>query len=136
MAKRRGLSKEARPFKLLLLGTALSLLLFFTTTLISAFITNSLPDPLGNIGIASIATLAVCALLSGGITSYFAGDGGVVTATLSSLLFSLIMLLIGFICTGGKLPVYCLINYGIFIATSALSAIITRKLTRKRKRRR
>ena len=55
-------------------------------------------------------------------------------AVLSSLFFALVVLMIGLICSKGKMPLLSVINLGVFMIISALGAILGRRRERKRRR--
>ena len=117
----------------MLLGTLASAILTATLSLIFSFIAYSMANPDGVIGIFSIASLLITGALTGFLLSRSRDEGGILLAVLSSLLFSLILLLIGLIACGGTLPPGCIISYLCFIAVSALAAFLGKKRGRRRR---
>ncbi|MBQ7363437.1 MAG: TIGR04086 family membrane protein [Clostridia bacterium] len=118
----------------MLLGTLASALLTAVLTFIFSFISYSTKNPDSTVGIFSIIALILTAAVTGFTVSRLKGEGGVLIATLSSLLFTLILLLIGLIAGGGSLPLGCIINYLCFIAVSALAAVLGRRRGRRVRR--
>ena len=134
MTKHKHQVKDKSRFKALILGTVGQTLAFFIISFLLSILAYMTKDPLGLIGIISVSALVLTALISGFVISYRDGQGGVITAVLSSLLFTLIMLLSGFITGGGKMPLSCLINYIIYIAVTTLAAALARKRPRTHRR--
>ena len=134
MNRRKSQSKETKRFKLLIFGTLGAAGAFFVISFLLSLVTYALNDPLGTIGIMSEAALIISAFISGFVISRLGKEGGMLTAFLSGLLFSLIMLLSGFIASGGKIPLSCLLSYAIYIAVTSLAALLARKKGHRRRR--
>ena len=135
MTKRKSVSKDNSRFKLLIFGTIGTMLLFLIICFALSLLAYAINDPLGIIGITSLLSLILCAVISGYVLSRKGGESGAITSILSSLLFSLIMLLTGLIISGGKMPISCLFNYLIYMATASLFAYFGRKKAKRTKRR-
>ena len=84
-------------------------------------------NPTAMTGIFSLASLLLTAALMGFIISKLKGDGGMLISVLSSLLFCLILLTVGLIGTGGKLPLFIPINYLCYMGVAALFAFLGKK---------
>ena len=117
----------------MLLGVLASAILTALLSFIFSFIALSMANPDGAVGIFSIAALIITAAITGFTLSRVKGEGGVLLSTLSALLFTLILLLIGLIASGGALPLGCIINYVCFIAVSAISSLLGRRRGRTRR---
>ena len=115
----------------MLLGTAFAFLCYFILTLIFSAVSYFTADPLGFVGIGALAALFGSAVISSAVITRLRGEGGFLTAILTSLLFSLIQLLIGLIVSKGELSLGVFINYICYMAISALTALIS---GRKRKK--
>ncbi len=111
----------------MLIGTLASAIITAVLSLIFSFVAYNMSNPDGVIGIFSLAALLIAGAAVGFILSRAYGRGGILIAALSSLLFSLILLLIGLIAGGGALPLPCIINYLSFIAVSTLAAFLGKK---------
>ena len=134
MAKRKKRKEAPTGVKLLLLGTLIMTVIFLALSLLFSFIAYTTADPLYFIGLLSIAALMITAAASGFLEARL-GEGSVLTPFLSSLLFVLIMLLIGLIASGGAVPLGCIINYASFVALATLSALLGKKSLEKSRRR-
>lgn len=109
----------------LLIGTLASALTLAAVTLIISVILYYTSDPTRHIGLLSTVALIVTGVLCGALIPQIRGDGGRLTAMLSSLLLSLLLLLVGAIASGGRVPLYCFINYSAYVAVTALVASIS-----------
>ncbi len=125
----RHIKKREAPsgITVMLAGTLASFIITAALSFIFSFIAYSMPDPDGSVGIFSIASLIIAAAAVGFSVSKIRGDGGVILAVLSALLFTLILLLAGLIAGGGALSLGCIINYLCHIAVSALAAVLGRR---------
>ena len=83
MTRRNTASKETRRFKLLLLGTVGAFTVFFTASFIFSLFAYAMNDPLGVLGIMSLASLIISAAVSGFAISKIGGEGGILTSILS-----------------------------------------------------
>ena len=127
MAKRRKRGEAPHGVKLLLLGTLFMAITFSLISLLFSFIAYTTVDPLSFLGIFGIAALMITAVSSGFLEARLGGDGSFLTAVLSSLLFVLLLLLIGLLSCGGSVPIGCIINYLCFVAVASLSALLGKK---------
>lgn len=91
-------------------------------------------DPTARIGVYSLVSLLAAAAVSGFAVSRLAGEGGVKCAVLSALSVVLIMTLVALIITGEVPTLGALMNYGCYLGVAALSAILARRRSRKRRR--
>ena len=123
--------KNIHPTTAMLLGAAFAFLCYFILTLIFSAVSLLLDDPLGFVGIGAVAALIGSAIISSAVITKLRGEGGFLTALLSSLLFSLIQILIGLIIAGGNISLGVFFNYLCYLAISALTALIS---GRKRKK--
>ena len=118
----------------LVFGIILTAAVFFATALVCAVILSRTENPTAHVGISGMICLFLTAAVSGFAVSRYKGEGGVMPAVLSSLFFALVVLMIGLICSKGKLPLLSVINLGVFMIVSALGAILGRRRERKRRR--
>ncbi len=116
--KKRKSSVNNSGIRSLLLGVLINFAVYAALTLIFTVIAYTSDDPLGRTKIFSFATLIVCGAACGFTVSK--RSSGTYTALLCSLIFSLIMLILG-ICICGKAPgIGSIINCLIYIAASAI----------------
>ena len=115
-----------------LLYFALSLLTIIGLSLISTVILGTLDDPTRCIGIFSLGTLLISAVVCGVICGR--RFEGLKHPLLISLSVVLIMLLCGVIISGGKLTWGAFMNYGCYIGAYVLSAFLGKKRARHRHR--
>ena len=123
-------SANALAFGLIASGISL-----FLTALIGAIIASFLDNPTSSIGAISFITLIVAGGVSGFSTSKYKGEGGVMPAMLSALVFAIVLLVIGFIMSDGKLPLVTFINLVVYFISATFFAIIGKKRDKKHKRR-
>ena len=108
----------------LLIGTLASALTLAAVTLIISVILYYTSDPTRHIGILTTVALIATGVVCGALIPRLQKEGGRLTALLSSLLLSLILLLVGAIVSGGRVPLYCFINYSAYVAVTALVASV------------
>ena len=106
---------------------AISILLIVLFSLFSALILGGLNDPTKNIGIFSLGSMVLSAMLSGVLCSRIKGESGLRFASLVGLAVVLLMLLINVIISNGKVSLAAFMNYGCYLATYILSAYLGRK---------
>ena len=128
MAKYKRRAEAPHGVKLLLLGTLSMAITFSALSLIFSFIAYTTVDPLSFLGIFGIAALMITAAATGFSEARLGGEGAFLTTVLSSLLFVLLLLLIGLISGGGAVPIGCIINYLCFLALASLSALLGKKI--------
>ena len=120
---------------LLLVGALCSGILLIILTMISAFIVFYTKNPTSLIGLISIAVMLLTGAISGFSISKLKGEGGILISCLSSLLFILILLMIGLIAGGGHISLGNIINYLCYMAVSLLFSFFGRKKEKKYRRR-
>lgn len=133
-SRMRGGGAHRTGARALIFGIIFTVAVFFTAAFVCALIISRTENPTGHIGLCSMIVLFITAAASGFATSRYKGDGGMLPAVLSSLLFALIVLIIGLVGGKGKLPLINVINLGAFMLISALSAALGRKREKKRRR--
>ena len=124
-SKKRKIKRTAA--NALAVGIAVSILAFLLCALIGALICGAFPDPTKNIGAVSFATLVFSGAINGFFTSRYKGEGGVLPAFLSSLIFAIVILLVGLILTAGELPAVVPINLLVHLMASLFFAFLGRK---------
>ncbi len=129
--KKHRLKKDGRGG--LIFGVLISVLSFFLSLLIFSFILSIFENPISFVSIASLAAFLVSGAVSAFATAKYKGEGGTVTALLSSLLASAVIFAVGLICCGGKIKLSLLMNILCYLL---VSAIFARLAGIKKKRRR
>ena len=119
-------------FVCLLYSVLITSLAFLFITLILSVVAFCTDDPLSWIKPLSIAAIVLSAVVGSLTTSKLYGTP---KAILSALIITLIMLLSGIIARRGAPQTSTLINYGCYMATSALTAYIASHKTKKHVRR-
>ena len=130
MSKKSG-SSVGRCFIICLGFSVVTILIL---TMILAWISISTVDPTGKIGIFSLISLILAAILSGLFASWQNPTDGVGFSVVSGLGMTLIMLLCGIIASAGKLSGGAFMNYGCYFGTYALLSYIGMRAKDKRKR--
>lgn len=97
------------------------------SSLIMALIAGASEDPTGKVGIYSLVAMLVSAVLGGIFSSRMRGEGGVLYALLVALAIVLVMLLIAVIVGSGKVSGGAFMNYGCYLGTSTLAAVLGKK---------
>ena len=134
MTKRKGFKKEGNVFYSVLIGAAISAAIMLALSAITALIINMTSDPLGAADIGSLISLLIGAALSGYVVARRSAESKMLTAVLSSLLFCLMLLLIGLMLGGGSLSGRVFINYLCYIGISTLFAKLGSREMRKHRR--
>ena len=129
--KMNGRGEGVRPFVLCLI---LYILTFFVTALVSSVILNALSDPLSALPIASLVTLVVSAALSGGISSLIFKTKNITLSASVTLTASFLMLIFGIIASKGEFSIGAFMNCLCYVGVSILSALLTRRKRRKKRR--
>ena len=117
----------------LLFGALFSLSSLILSLAIFSFILSMLENPITFVGVSSLAALLVSGALSGFVIAKHKGEGGALTAFLSSIITSALIFATGLICSGGKIQLSVLMNILCYILISALFARL-KGLGKKRKR--
>lgn len=121
----------------LLLSLLLSLFLSFLFLLLLSFLLYKTEDPLRFLTPALYITPMLCSFLSGFFLARSHRAGGALLGLLSGAVLALLLLVIGLILAGGKLPLSSLLLYGPVLLFSPLGAALAQKRTgRKRRKRR
>ncbi len=119
--------------KVVILGAVCSLALLAVVCFIASLILIRTENSTAYIDISSLAALLVTAAISGFSISKIKGDGGVLIGILSSLLFVLVMLVIGLIAMGGSLPPRCPLNYLCYMGVASLFSLLGKKRVKRRR---
>ena len=126
--------KHGYGFKLLIcVGIYAALLV--TVSFVMALIAFGGEDPGGVVGTYALVSLLVAAALGGVVSSRIIGEGGAPRATAAALLFTLFLLAIGMIASGGGLSPGSFMNSGCYLAIAALFAFLGRKKAGRRRKR-
>ena len=107
--------------------------MFVAVCLITSVIAFCTADPMSLVKPFSICALIISAALASFISSK---RGGMASAILSALIFTLIMLIFGVVISGGKTNAGALINYVCYMLTSLLFAYLASRAPKKRWQRR
>ena len=107
----------ARPF---LLGILFQVLALPLLSLLLAFVSALTANPTSLLGILAVAALLLSGGIYGFVASKFKVEGGRVFTLLSALLFSLLIILLGIILSGGKMNISVLIGQVIYVLTALL----------------
>ncbi|MBQ8690019.1 MAG: hypothetical protein IJ515_06630 [Clostridia bacterium] len=118
----------------LVFGIIFTTAVFLLTALIGAAIAGGLKNPTGSIGTISLIVLMTTAAISGIAISKYKGEGGVFPSVLSSLFFTLVLLIIGLVLTKGHLPLIAVINLALFILVNTIFAYLGKKREPRRRR--
>lgn len=113
--------------KTFLICFAVSVLIILMCALFSAVIINSMKDPTKNLGLFSLCSVIISAVISGVFCSRAVSEGELRFTLLVSLLVVLIMLMINVIICGGKVSVSSFMNYGCYLGIAGLSAFFGKK---------
>ena len=133
--KKTMIKKEKGSVKTLLLGVPVQVLSLAICVFITGLVASASENPTSIVGLLSIIALLLSGLISGFVISKYKGEGGMLISTLSALLFSLILLLVGIISAKGELSFGVLINYVCYVAAAALGALLGKHRTSHIKRR-
>ena len=131
--------KNFRPMRPSLLFTicfCFSVGMIFILSLISAMIVISLDDPTAKLGIFSLVTMLLSAAVGGFFSSKIRGGMSLGYSALVSLSVVLVMLLMNVIMSGGQVSLGAFMNYGCYMGTYMLCALIIKNTANGRRRRR
>ena len=117
----------ARSFIICFCLSALNIILF---SLVSAFFLSKLNDPTTALGIFSLGTMILSAIVSGILCIRIKEDGGLKFPALVSLAVVLIMLLINVIISQGKVSGGAFMNYACYLGSYVLAAFLGRRKKR------
>lgn len=130
--KNHAFSKGTAP--LFLIGSGLSLLVFVGVFLVATLIVSADTDPTSKIDIAAFVSLIISSAISGVILTRLHGKEGLKYTALTSLLFSLSMILISIFLSGGALSGGAFMNALCYFGVSMLTAFIGRGGRRHKRR--
>ena len=134
--KKRTRVREKSAAAVILIGAPVQAVFLALISLILAFVSTLTENPTALVGIFSIAAVLLSGLISGGAISKYKGEGGILTAILSSLLFVLLLLLAALIISRGELGGAALLNAVIYLVSAALGAAAGNRIGKGRKKRR
>ncbi len=106
---------------------ALSCLIIIVLSLISAAVLSRMGNPTKYIGIFSLISMLISAMIGGICSSRLRGEGEVRFASLVALAVVLIMLLINVIATAGRVSVGAFMNYGCYLGVYILAATVGKR---------
>lgn len=135
MRRKKGAKKQGSSVKSLLLRQTFSITTLFVLSIIFAFILSALKNPLGSMKLASLLALLSCGAISGIVIARRSGEGGVKAALISAVIFSLIILAVALIATGGRVGGVHFMNSVCYILVSGISALLFGHKKAKRHRR-
>lgn len=115
-------------------GVIFNTALFLIINFLVSIILGKLENPTGNMGMVSMLTLYACALISGFSVAKFKGEGGALPSSMSSLIFVLLLLVVGLIISRGKLPVITAVNYAVYMIISILGSLFAARKPKRRRR--
>ncbi len=129
--KRRGMSGGISSF---LFGVLLSFGFLISLSLIASIFLISAKNPTKNLGAVSLAVLLICALISGFVNSKRGGENGIAYSVVTSLSFTLLLVIISLILTKGKMGGMLFMNYLCYMMVAAFSAFLGKRRKRTRRR--
>lgn len=110
----------------IILGILFSCVSYLAVSFIAAIIIKSTQNPGAHVGMTSLIALLISGGVSGAVNSIYKGEGGVACATLSSLIFSLILFACGMTVNGGKVPFVTVISIACFTVMATVFAFLAR----------
>lgn len=117
------------------LSVLFPILILIVISFVMAIILNSSKDPTKNIGILSLLTLLLSALVGGVAVSAFNKEFNLKLSSLVFLSITFLMFLISLIACQGKILPSALMNFACYFGLSMVGSVIGRKKQRRRKRR-
>ena len=118
--KKRKIKKDGRGA--LLIGTLLCALIFIATILIFSFLLSLFENPVSLVSPSALLSYLISGAFSAFINAKRKGEGGTLSAILSSLLASALFFFVGLICSRGKIELSVLMNILCYILVSILFA--------------
>lgn len=134
MKRTKGHAKNRSAGATLAFGIIFNAVLFLAVTLFASFIMAKLDNPTGSMGMVSMLTLYICAVISGFAVAKFKGEGGVLPSVMSSLIFALFLLVIGLILSKGSVPFVTAVNYIVYVLLAIGGAFLACKKSNRRRR--
>lgn len=104
-----------------------SILVYALSSLIAALILGATKNPLGGIGIASVASFFFAAFISGIIISKRKGEGGILLTSVASLFFVLVLFVCCAVITKGRIPISSAASYLAYVVISVLGGAVAKK---------
>lgn len=117
-----------------LIGAGVMLIAFIVICAVASLIILSTDDPLAVIGIGSVIALLLSAVASGIIIAIRQREAAVLVSLLSSILFTMMLLIVGLAVSGGKIGGGIILNCFSYIALSLLSAFLASRKKDRHKR--
>ena len=131
---KRNKTRDNGALRSVLTGLLVATLVFFGFMLLATLLLYLGSDPTYKSELWSFGAMLLSGVVAGFINAKRCGEGGVLIATLSALLLSLIIFLIGVISSGiPSLP--SVVNYILYVGLSATSAYLALRQPKKRRRR-
>ena len=124
--------KAHGPLASLGLGLGVCICLYLLFSLIGAAVLGGIDNPLGGMGIASMLSFFPPAFFSGILISKFKGDGGVITAAVSALVFVLVLFLCCVVVTHAKIPFSSLISYIAYVVLTVIGGLLGKSRAKRR----
>ena len=134
MVMANGHSKSITVKRAFFFGVIMNALFLILLLILGSAIISSTEDPIKSVGIGSVAVLYLSAFISGFITARRKGEGGFIPVLLSSLFFSLMLLMAGLVVSGGEPAPLSAINCPVYVVISLLGATLAKNRKRRRHR--
>ncbi len=132
MKRHRGIRRERSVAASLIYEVLLSGALLILLAFIAAIILSAMQDPTANVKLISLATLLICAAISGFFISRH--NRSTLSSIAVSLIFVAIMLAISIIVKKGNVSGALFMNYICYMLVAAFSAFLGKKRERRRRR--
>ena len=134
MGKTRRKIKDIGGIMPLLIGCGISLLSLVCCSVILGLYSVTTDSPTRLIDVLGLWGLLGSGVISGFVNRKINKERGIGFLFLISLLFTLLLILIGLIVSGGALPLRCIINYLCYLGVYMLSALLGGRKISKRRR--
>ncbi len=126
MKRKPKLKEMSAPIRIAL-GVLIMALTMLILSFIGALIVNSTDNPLGYVSVGALAALLVSGVISAFIVSrLLSGDNSLITL-LCSLVFSLILIAIALILSGGGATLRAILSSACYVAISLLTSRLAKK---------
>ncbi len=119
----------------LILGVLYSFAFLILLSLLAAILLAGVKSPTKNLGAVSLAVFLIGAFASGFLNSKRGGDSGFLFSVICALAFTLILLVISLIASGGRISGMHLMNCACYMLAAAFAAFVGRRNPRRRRRR-
>ena len=134
MKRHRGSKAERTLPGVLLFGVIFSFAVLFVISLLLCGVIMNTSNPTGSIKTASLISLLLSGGISGLVIAKRRGDGGVVTALVSSLIFIGVLLSVALIFSKGKVNGVIFMNSLCYMMISVFFSFFAKKRQRHRRR--